>query len=139
MSAPPSHPEAHRQRTILIADYALGTIVPLRYLMEQSGYRVLAAASGHKALELIQTHKPDLVLLEAMIADPDGFEVCQQVRQDPTLRHTPIVFVSAMTREVDVEKAMALGAAAYIKKPFSNSEIMDNVRKLLELSDGPDQ
>jgi CheY-like chemotaxis protein len=139
MAAPPSQPEAQHQRTILIADYALGTIVPLRYLMEQCGYRVLIAPNGQKALQLIQSHRPDLVLLEAMIADPDGFEVCQRVRQDPDLKHTPIIFVSAMTREIDVDKAMALGAAAYIKKPFSNSEIMDNVRKLLELSDGPEQ
>ncbi len=107
--------------------------------MEQSGYTVHTAASGEEALRAIAAHKPDLVLLEAMIANPDGFEICQLVRSNPDLRDTRVVFVSAMAREVDIAKGLALGADGYITKPFSNSEIMDHVRKLLDVTDGPDE
>ena len=74
-----------------------------------------------------------------MIANPDGFEICQLIRENQELTATRIVFVSAMTRDVDIAKGMALGADGYIKKPFANAEIMDHVRRLLELTDGPDQ
>ena len=107
--------------------------------MEQSGYEVRVAADGSEALRLAAAYKPDLVLLEAMIADPDGFEICQLIRENPDLAETRIVFVSAMIRDVDIAKGLALGADGYIKKPFANAEIMDHVRKLLELNDGPDQ
>ena len=127
------------RRKILIADYESGTTTPLKFLMEQSGYEVRVAADGNEALRLAVAYKPDLVLLEAMIADPDGFEICQLIRENPDLVETRIVFVSAMIRDVDIAKGLALGADGYIKKPFANAEIMDHVRKLLELNDGPDQ
>jgi DNA-binding response OmpR family regulator len=124
---------------ILIADYESGTTLPLKFLMEQSGYEVRVATDGSEALRQASAYKPDLVLLEAMIANPDGFEICQTIRENPDLASTRIVFVSAMVRDVDIAKGMALGADGYIKKPFANAEIMDHVRKLLELNDGPDQ
>ena len=127
------------RRKILIADYETGTTTPLKFLMEQSGYDVRIAADGNEALRLAAAYKPDLVLLEAMIADPDGFEICQLIRENPKLAATRIVFVSAMIRDVDIAKGLALGADGYIKKPFANADIMDHVRKLLELNDGPDQ
>ena len=127
------------RRKILIADYETGTTTPLKFLMEQSGYDVRVAADGSEALRLAAAYKPDLVLLEAMIADPDGFEICQLIRENPELAATRIVFVSAMIRDVDIAKGFALGADGYIKKPFANAEIMDHVRKLLELNDGSDQ
>ncbi len=127
------------RRKILIADYETGTTAPLRFLMEQSGYEVQIAADGEEALRLAAASKPDLVLLEAIISNPDGFEICQLIRENPDLAATRIVFVSAMIRDVDIAKGMALGADGYIKKPFANAEIMDHVRKLLELNDGSDQ
>ncbi len=127
------------RRKILIADYEAGTTAPLRFLMEQSGYEVQIASDGEEALHLAAAFKPDLVLLEAMISNPDGFEICQLIRENPDLAATRIVFVSAMIRDVDIAKGMALGADGYIKKPFANAEIMDHVRKLLELNDGSDQ
>ena len=127
------------RRKILIADNETGTTTPLRFLMEQSGYEVHVASDGEETLRLCAAHKPDLVLLEAMIANPDGFEICQLIRENQELTATRIVFVSAMTREVDIAKGLALGADGYIKKPFANAEIMDHVRRLLELTDGPDE
>ena len=127
------------RRKILIADHETGTTVPPKFLMEQSGYEVRVTADGEETLRMAKVYKQDLVLLEAMIANPDGFEICQLIRENPDLAATRIVFVSAMIREIDIAKGMALGADGYIKKPFANADIMDHVRKLLELSDGPDQ
>ena len=139
MTAQDSDVAASPRRKIMIADYEIGTTAPLRFLMEQSGYEVRVVSDGEEALRVASAYKPDLVLLEAMISNPDGFEICQLIRENPELGTTRIVFVSAMTRDVDIAKGMALGADGYIKKPFANAEIMDHVRKLLELTDGPDQ
>jgi DNA-binding response OmpR family regulator len=117
---------------ILIADHERSTSIPLQFLMEQNGYKVKAAQSGKEVFRAITKFKPDLVLLEAMIPDPDGFEVCQFIRQDPDCKKTRIVFVSSMARDLDIAKGLALGADIYITKPFSNSEILDKVRNLLE-------
>jgi DNA-binding response OmpR family regulator len=124
---------------ILIADHEQGTTIPLKFLLEQSGYTVLTASSGETALQLIVDDSPDLVLLEAMISNPDGFEICQTVRETPQLAGTRILFVSAMARDVDIAKGMAAGADGYITKPFSNSDIMDHVRKLLEIANGSNE
>ena len=139
MTAQDSDVASSPRRKIMIADHETGTTTPLKFLMERSGYEVRVVSDGEEALRLCATYKPDLVLLEAMIANPDGFEICQLIRENPELANTRIIFVSAMTRDVDIAKGMALGADGYIKKPFANAEIMDHVRRLLELSDGPDQ
>ncbi|MFZ7126318.1 MAG: response regulator [Desulfobacterales bacterium] len=119
-------------RRILIADHERSTSIPLQFLMEQNGFKVKAAQSGKEVIRVITKFKPDLVLLEAMIPDPDGFEVCQLIRQDPKFKKVRIVFVSSMARDLDIAKGLALGADVYITKPFSNSDILDKVRKLLE-------
>ena len=124
---------------ILIADHETGTTIPLKYLMEQSGYEVCITESGEETLRIAATYKPDLILLEAMLSNPDGFEICQTIRNTPELAPARILFVSAMTRDIDISKGMASGADGYIIKPFSNSDIMDHVRKLLEITDGSDE
>jgi len=124
---------------ILIADHEQGTTIPLTYLMEQSGYEVRTADSGEATLRIVTNYKPDLILIEAMIANPDGFEICQTIRDNPDRAATRILFVSAMARDMDIAKGLASGADGYITKPFSNSEIMDHVRKLLEIADGSDE
>jgi DNA-binding response OmpR family regulator len=139
MTADQSEPLAPPRGRILIADYETGTTTPLKYLMEQSGYDVRTVGSGEEALQVAAAFKPDLVLLEGMISNPDGFETCQALRNQPETAAVRILFVSAMTRDIDIARGLAAGADGYITKPFSNSDIMDHVRKLLEISDGSDQ
>lgn len=139
MAADQSDSAPRLRGRILIADHEQGTTIPLTYLMEQSGYEVRTTDSGEATLEIVATYKPDLILLEAMIANPDGFEICQTIRDNPDWAAIRILFVSAMARDMDVAKGLASGADGYITKPFSNSEIMDHVRKLLEIADGSDE
>jgi CheY-like chemotaxis protein len=119
-------------KTVLIVDDEPNIVVPIEFLMEQNGYSVLVAGSGEEALEIIAKHKPDLVLLDIMLPGIDGYEVCEIIRLDPKWKNIKIIFLTAKGRDVDVAKGMVLGADAYVIKPFSNIDIIENVRKLLD-------
>jgi DNA-binding response OmpR family regulator len=124
---------------ILIADDEPGIVAPLQFLMEQAGYEVLIAYHGEKALDMILDRKPDLILLDIMLPGIDGFDICQHVRSRPDMRKIKIIMITAMGREVNVAKGMALGADAYIIKPFSNRDIVEKVARLLETSHASEQ
>ena len=122
-------------RKVLVVEDEMSIVVPLQFLMEQNGYEVLVAYSGEEAIESIMKEKPDLILLDIMLPGIDGFEVCQIVRLNPEWQSTKIIFLTARGRELDLAKGLALGADAYITKPFSNSEVVASVQELLECSE----
>ena len=119
-------------RKILIVDDEPNIVVPLQFLMEQNGYQVQIAETGEAAMDLIARYRPDLVLLDIMLPGVNGLEVCQMLREDPSLTKTKIILVSALGRDVDIAKGMAMGADAYITKPFSNREMVSRVNELLK-------
>jgi DNA-binding response OmpR family regulator len=119
-------------KEILIVDDEPGVVVPIQYLMEQQGYRVMIAERGEDALDLIYQYKPNLVLLDIMLPGIDGYEVCEIVRLNPDYRNVKIIFLTAKGREVEIAKGLALGADAYITKPYSNTELVAKVKELLE-------
>ena len=85
-----------------------------------------------RAMEIIAEKKVDLILLDIMLPVIDGFEVCQRVRENPRWNKIKIILLTALGSDANVEKGLALGADAYITKPFSNIEIVDKVKELLE-------
>jgi DNA-binding response OmpR family regulator len=119
-------------KEILIVDDEPSIVVPIQFLMEQQGYNVLVAENGEDALDIIYKYAPDLILLDIMLPRIDGYEVCEIVRLDPRYRDIKIIFITAKGREVEIAKGLALGADAYITKPFSNIELVSKVKKLLE-------
>ena len=119
-------------KEILIVDDEPSIVVPIQFLMEQQGYKVMIAEKGEDALDLIYQYKPDLVLLDIMLPGIDGYEVCEIIRLDLNYRDVKIMFLTAKGREVDIAKGLALGADAYITKPFSNDELVAKVKELLE-------
>jgi DNA-binding response OmpR family regulator len=119
------------QKTILIADDEPNIVISLEYLLQRDGYRVVVARDGQEALDAIAAGPPDLVLLDVMLPRVSGFEVCQTVRENPALAGMPIVMLTAKGREVEVSKGMALGANAYITKPFSTQELLAQIQALL--------
>ena len=119
-------------KKILIFDDEPSIIVPLQFLMEQNGYETLVAFSGEEAMESIIANPPDLILLDIMLPIIDGFEVCQRVRERPDLDHVRIIMITAMGSEANIAKGLALGADAYITKPFSNAAVVEKVKKLLQ-------
>ncbi len=122
---------------ILIVDDEPGMVMPLRFLMEQNGYSVSTASSGMEAVEKISQFQPDLILLDIIHPCPDGFEICQIVRKKSEWKNIKIIFVTACVRDSDIAKGLAFGANAYITKPFSNSEIIKQTKKLLKVTDEP--
>ena len=116
---------------ILIVDDEPSITVPLKFLMEQNHFDVMVVHSGEAALDAIDGFKPDLVLLDVMLPSVDGFQVCQNLRENPLQKKLKIVFLSAMTRDLDIAKGNTLGADAYITKPFSNAEVVRQVKDLL--------
>jgi DNA-binding response OmpR family regulator len=118
-------------KRVLIADDEPNIVISLEFLMEQAGYEIKVATNGQEALDLARSFQPELVLLDVMVPIKSGYEVCQQLKSDPATRHIKVVMVSAKGRDVEVAKALELGADAYITKPFSTRELVAKVRDML--------
>lgn len=116
---------------ILVADDEPNIVISLEYLLKREGYSVLIARDGQEALESIAREQPDLVLLDVMMPKKTGFEVCQEVRASDALSSIKIIMLTAKGRDTDVAKGLALGADAYITKPFSTRELVQKVADLL--------
>jgi DNA-binding response OmpR family regulator len=119
-------------RNVLIADDEQNIVISLQYLMKREGHAVSVARDGREALAAIQRDRPDLVLLDVMMPGLSGFDVCQAVRADPALAGVKILLLTAKGRDTDLAKGLALGADAYMTKPFSTQELAARVRALLE-------
>ena len=118
--------------TLLIVDDEPNILLSLEFLMKREGYQVHLARDGVEALEAIAAQRPDLVLLDVMMPRKTGFEVCQEVRANEALKSTRILMLTAKGRDTDVAKGLALGADAYMTKPFSTKELVEKVRQMLQ-------
>ena len=116
---------------ILIADDEPNILISLEFLMKREGYEVLLARDGQEALDVIARERPALVLLDVMMPIKSGFDVCCEVRASEALRATLLLMLTAKGRDTDVVKGLALGANAYMTKPFSTKELVQKVRELL--------
>jgi len=117
---------------ILIADDEPNIVVSLEYLLQREGYEVHVVRDGEAALAAIARERPALVLLDVMMPLKSGFEVCASVRADPALAGTRILMLSAKGRDTDLAKGMALGADAYMTKPFATRELVARVAEMLQ-------
>ena len=116
---------------VLIADDEPNIVISLEFLMQQSGYEVGIARDGEEALAQMAAFQPDLVLLDIMRPLRSGFEVCQKIRENKAWDRVRVVMLSAKGRDLEVSKGLALGADAYITKPFSTKELVEKVGALL--------
>ena len=103
----------------------------LVFHLERDGFQVTKCKSGPEALRLVRAARPDLVLLDLMLPDMDGLEVCRRLRQDPTTQSVPIVMLTARDDEVDRVLGLELGADDYVVKPFSPRELVARIRAVL--------
>ena len=103
----------------------------LAYNLEAEGYRVIPAANGEEALMLVREESPDLVLLDWMLPNVSGIEVCRQLKGSPGTRSLPILMLSARSEEVDRVRGLETGADDYVVKPYSIVELMARTRALL--------
>src|SRR5262245_43572435 len=120
--------EALDAPTILVVDDTPMNLSVLVRILEGSGYRILVARNGRAALEIARQTRPDLVMLDVVMPELNGFEVCHTLKQDAATRETIVIFLSALGEVADKVSGLELGAADYITKPFQSEEVLARVR-----------
>lgn len=118
-------------KRVLIVDDEPNIVAALEFLLQKNGYEVETAANGAEALEQLDAFRPDLVLLDVMVPKLSGYEICQRMRAEPKWQGIKVVMLSAKGREVEVSKGMSLGADLYVTKPFSSTELVTTLNRLL--------
>lgn len=126
-----SEPSGDMTKKILIVDDDPNIVISLEFLMKREGFDVVVARDGEAALQAMAERVPDLVLLDIVMPKKDGYEVCQQIRATPAWKDVRIVMVTAKGRDTERAKGLALGADAYVTKPFSTKDLAQLVRQLL--------
>ncbi len=120
-------------RSVLVVDDEPNIVLSLEFIMRQAGFEVRVARDGDEALGAIEASPPDLVLLDVMMPNRDGYDVCQTIRANPAWKGIHIIMLTAKGRDIEREKGMALGADDYITKPFSTREVIARVEQFLEV------
>lgn len=124
--------EGGRQHRILVVEDEDNIALALNYLMMREGYQHDRVANGAEALPRIRETHPDLVLLDVMLPEVSGYEICQSVRLDPALADVKILMMTARGSAIERQKGIALGADGFISKPFELKELRQEVRRLLQ-------
>lgn len=130
---------AQKKRILCIEDEA-EMIDLTRLVLEREGFEVLGAVGGSRGLEILKSEKPDLVLLDLMMPDVDGWEVYRQMKADEELVHIPVIVITAKAQSID--KVLGLQVAKvddYITKPFGPKELLDSIHRILSNNVPPDQ
>lgn len=109
----------------------------LRMALERQGFQVIAANDGRAGYGAVQRERPDLILLDIMMPQMSGLEMLRLMKMDKTLKHIPVVIVSAKAQQADIDRALSLGAAAYIVKPFPLQKILDTITQVLGQGPNP--
>ena len=117
---------------ILLVDDEPNILLSLEFLMRKKGYQVFIARNGAEALELISKEKPDVIVLDIMMPEVDGYEVCEYVKQSQEFRHIKVLFLTAKSKEEEIEKGYRAGADLYLTKPFSTKELTQRIAELSE-------
>ena len=122
---------------ILIVDDEKNIVEAVRYALEQEGFRTVVAHDGARGLELAQREAPDLVLLDWMLPELDGLEVCRILKRDDKTRSIPILMLTVKSGETDKVLGLELGADDYVTKPFSPRELVARIKALLRRAQPP--
>lgn len=119
------------EQTILVIEDEQDILDLVDFNLKQAGFKVLPAKDGLEGLRLAQGEKPDLIVLDLMLPGLDGKEICRRIRQDETLRSTPVIMLTALTSEVDRIVGFEIGADDYLTKPFSPRELILRIKAVL--------
>ena len=124
-------------RTILVVDDETVLVETIAYNLEQAGYQVMTAIDGASALDIARNERLDLIVLDVMLPEMDGFEVCRLLRREKNTETTPIMMLTAKGEEIDKVVGLEVGADDYVTKPFGRRELLARVRALLRRADYP--
>lgn len=113
---------------VLIVEDEPSIVTPLQFLMQQEGCTVQVVSDGAEVLPAIDAQPPDLILLDVMLPSRNGYDLCRAIRERPGGNEMAIIMLTVKGRDVDIEKGYAMGADAYITKPFAVADVVDTAR-----------
>jgi hypothetical protein len=120
-----------RQETVLVVDDEPFICRSLSFVLRKGNYNVVEARNGEEALAAVRQHKPDLVFMDVMMPKLNGFDVCAAIKQDPELKNTRVILLTAKGQDSDREFGAKAGADDYMTKPFSPTKILERAREIL--------
>ena len=123
--------ETNNAKRVLVVDDEPNIVTSIEFLMKRAGFSVDIARDGNQALAALEGLPPDVILLDVMMPGLDGYEVCQQIRQDARYAHTKIVMLTARGRERERQMGIDAGADAYVTKPFSTRDLVQQVKEMV--------
>ena len=106
-------------------------LMTLEYTFKKNNFQVFIARDGQEALDILQTQLPEIIILDIMMPNIDGYETLKQIKKDKRLTHCKVIFLSAKNKEKDIEKGLMLGADLYVSKPFSIKKLVEQVYELI--------
>ena len=124
---------APSQGRILVVDDAAANIQAVTSILREHGYQISVATNGRQALAVLDRLRPDLILLDVLMPEMDGFEACRRIKQNPAYQDIPIIFLTAKTDATDIVRGFELGAVDYVPKPFNAYELLARVNTHLTL------
>jgi two-component system, OmpR family, alkaline phosphatase synthesis response regulator PhoP len=119
------------QKNVMIVDDDPHVVRSLAFVLNKEGYNIRTTSDGEEALEKIRDSKPNLMLLDIMMPKKNGYEVCQEVKNNPALSDIYIIMLSAKGQEADREQGLSMGANEFMTKPFSPMKVVERVKQIL--------
>lgn len=119
-------------KKIIIADDEHKILMSLEYSFKKNGYDVYIARDGTEVLEFLKNMIPDVILLDIMMPNLDGFSTLEIIKQNEKLRNTKVIFLSAKNNPKDIEKGLEIGADAYVTKPYSIKKLIQQIEEMFE-------
>jgi len=120
-----------KRSKILLVDDEIDTLLPLKRSLEVEDYIVVGAANGLEALIKAKTEIPDIILLDLMMPEMDGYEVCEKLKKDPVTKNIPVIILTAKDAVRDKVKGLDIGADDYVTKPFNLTELRARIKSVL--------
>lgn len=119
-------------KKILIVDDEPNIVMSLEYTFKKNNFEVFIARDGQEALDILKNSLPNIIILDVMMPNVDGYNTLEQIKKDERLKDTKVIFLSAKNKEKDIEKGLSLGANLYMTKPFSVKKLVEEVNELLK-------
>ncbi len=119
------------KKTVLAVDDERLIVLAMRHNLQYAGYNVIEAFDGREALTQLELHRPDLVILDVMMPELSGWDVLTCIREDPELRDTPVIMLTALGQDSDEREGLIRGADVYLTKPYEPQHLIDMVNRLL--------
>ena len=119
-------------KKILIVDDEPNIVMSLEYTFKKNNFEVFIARDGQEALDILENAQPNIIILDIMMPNVDGYNTLEQIKKNDRLKDTKVIFLTAKNKEKDIEKGLSLGANLYITKPFSVKKLVEQVNELLQ-------